>query len=55
MSDAVDLIIKARPRDIGGFEVARVLPHARRRTVGPFIFFDRMGPNDFPPGEGIAG
>jgi redox-sensitive bicupin YhaK (pirin superfamily) len=53
MTDTVDLVIKARPRDIGGFEVARVLPNARRRMIGPFIFFDRMGPNAFPPGDGI--
>ena len=46
-------IIHPRPRDIGGFEVRRVLPDARRRTLGPFIFFDHMGPAEFPPGEGI--
>jgi redox-sensitive bicupin YhaK (pirin superfamily) len=44
------MIIEQRRRDLGGFEVGRVLPHARRRMVGPFIFFDRMGPVDFPPG-----
>jgi len=43
------LIIEPRRRDLGGFEVARVLPYAKRRMVGPFIFFDHMGPVDFPP------
>src|SRR5262245_9130720 len=42
--DAIELMLVARARDIGGFEVRRALPTARRRLVGPFIFFDRMGP-----------
>lgn len=46
----IDLVIDARRRDIGGFEVGRVLPYARRRMVGPFVFFDHMGPIDFAPG-----
>ena len=46
----IDLVIEARRRDLGGFEVARVLPHAKRRMVGPFIFFDHMGPVDLPRG-----
>ena len=46
----IDLVIEQRRRDLGGFEVGRVLPFAKRRMVGPFIFFDRMGPVDFPPG-----
>ena len=46
----IELIIPQRRRDIGGFEVGRVLPVAGHRMVGPFIFFDRMGPVDFPPG-----
>ncbi len=49
----VELVINPRPRDIGGFEVRRVLPDARRRSLGPFVFFDHMGPADFAPGEGI--
>ena len=45
------LIIDKRRRDLGGgFEVGRVLPFAKRRMVGPFIFFDQMGPVDFAPG-----
>lgn len=53
MTNPVELVIKPRTRDLGGFEVARVLPYAKRRTIGPFIFFDRMGPNTFGVGEGI--
>ena len=46
----IDLVIKQRRRDLGGFEVGRVLPFAQRRMVGPFVFFDHMGPVDFAPG-----
>jgi redox-sensitive bicupin YhaK (pirin superfamily) len=52
-SDEVALVIRPRARDLGGFEVRRVLPAPERSLVGPFIFFDEMGPADFPPGEGI--
>ncbi|HSN99531.1 MAG TPA: pirin family protein [Candidatus Nanopelagicales bacterium] len=50
---AIDLVIEARPRDLGGFTVRRALPSPMRRLVGPFIFFDHMGPVDFAPGQGI--
>jgi redox-sensitive bicupin YhaK (pirin superfamily) len=46
----IELVIAQRRRDLGGFEVGRVLPFPQRRMVGPFIFFDHMGPVDFPPG-----
>ena len=53
----IDLVIPQRRRDLGGFEVGRVLPYmgaalgaAGVRMVGPFIFFDHMGPADFPAG-----
>ena len=50
----IDLVIPARRKDLGdGFEVGRVLPYARRRMVGPFIFLDHMGPVIFKPGQGI--
>lgn len=49
----VDTVIDARPRDLGGFEVRRVLPSAARRRVGPFTFFDEMGAAVFAPGQGI--
>lgn len=48
---AVDLVISKRSRDLGGgFVVGRVLPFAKRRMVGPFIFFDHLGPLDLAPG-----
>jgi redox-sensitive bicupin YhaK (pirin superfamily) len=46
----LERVIDQRRKDLGGFEVGRVLPVAERRMVGPFIFFDHMGPADFPPG-----
>ena len=46
-------VIDARARDLGGFTVGRVLPSRRRKLIGPFIFFDHMGPAAFPPGRGI--
>lgn len=47
----IDMIIEQRRRKLGGgFEVGRVLPFAKRRMVGPFIFFDHMGPLDLAPG-----
>ena len=46
----IDLVIDQRRKDLGGFEVGRVLPFARRRMVGPFVFFDHMGPAEFAPG-----
>lgn len=45
----LDLVIETRCHDLGGFQVGRVLPFRKRRMVGPFIFFDRMGPHDLPP------
>jgi redox-sensitive bicupin YhaK (pirin superfamily) len=48
----IELVIAQRRRDLGGFEVGRVLPFAKRRMVGPFIFFDHMGPVSFQPGFG---
>lgn len=47
----IELVIDQRRRDLGGgFEVGRVLPFAKRRMVGPFIFFDHFGPVDLPAG-----
>jgi redox-sensitive bicupin YhaK (pirin superfamily) len=43
-------VIDQRRRDLGGFEVGRVLPFTRRHMVGPFIFFDHIGPVTFAPG-----
>lgn len=48
----LELVIDQRRRSIGGFEVGRVLPYARRRMVGPFVYFDHMGPLELPSGVG---
>ncbi len=53
MSSCIELVIRPRKRDLGGFFVRRVLPCAERRMLGPFIFFDHIGPAVFGPGEGI--
>jgi redox-sensitive bicupin YhaK (pirin superfamily) len=50
---SVDLVIEPQEKDLGEFTVRRVLPAPERRMVGPFIFFDHMGPAEFPPGQGI--
>ena len=52
-TSVIATVIDARPRDLGGFTVRRVLPSSTRRLVGPFIFFDHMAPADFAPGQGI--
>ena len=49
----VQLLVPPRPTDLGGFSVRRLLPHRSCRAVGPFVFFDHMGPADFAPGHGI--
>lgn len=49
----IELSIEPRAKDLGGFEVRRVLPYAKRRMVGPFIFLDHMGPAQFEAGHGI--
>lgn len=53
MTAIIERKIEGRARDLGGFEVRRVLPAPRQRMVGPFIFFDQMGPTAFEPGTGI--
>jgi len=52
-ADAIDLIVVPRTVDVGHFAVRRALPHAKRRMVGPFIFFDHFGPAEFRAGQGI--
>ncbi|MEA1082066.1 pirin family protein [Marinobacter qingdaonensis] len=50
---AIELLIQPRDKDLGGFSVRRVLPTKERQMVGPWIFFDHMGPAHFPAGTGI--
>ncbi|PVE22613.1 hypothetical protein DC522_20025 [Microvirga sp. KLBC 81] len=51
--DAIETVIVPRTRDLGSFEVRRALPSAQRQMVGPFIFFDQMGPSEFLLGSGM--
>jgi redox-sensitive bicupin YhaK (pirin superfamily) len=50
---SVELVIEPQEKDLGEFTVRRVLPAPQKRMVGSFIFFDHMGPAEFPPGQGI--
>ena len=50
---SLEAIIVPRARDLGGFEVRRALPSAKRQMVGPFIFWDQMGPAIFRAGSGL--
>ncbi|RUV54190.1 MAG: pirin family protein [Mesorhizobium sp.] len=52
-SDQIELMVIPNAKDIGGFQVHRALPTARRRLVGPFIFFDRMGPAILRAGQAL--
>ena len=52
--DDIETLIVPRARDLGGFEVRRALPAPKRQMVGPFIFFDQMGPAEFIDEGGIA-
>jgi hypothetical protein len=51
--DQIELMVIPNARDIGGFQVRRALPSAKRRMVGPFIFFDRMGPALLRAGQAL--
>lgn len=51
--DPIETVIEARNRDVDGLPVRRVLPSIRRRAVGPYVFFDHMGPADLSGTEGI--
>ena len=51
--DALETVVVPRSVDLDGFSVRRALPHASRRTVGPFVFFDHLGPAEFKSGHGL--
>jgi redox-sensitive bicupin YhaK (pirin superfamily) len=51
--DLILQVLTPTSHDLGGFKVHRTLPHRERTTIGPFIFFDQMGPAHLPPGGGI--
>jgi redox-sensitive bicupin YhaK (pirin superfamily) len=46
-------LVEGKPRDLGGFTVRRVLPSLPHRSVGPFVFFDQLGPALLPAGDGV--
>jgi hypothetical protein len=50
---ALDLVVVARSHDLGGFQVRRALPTAKRRLVGPFVFLDQMGPSVLAADTGV--
>jgi redox-sensitive bicupin YhaK (pirin superfamily) len=52
-SASIELVIDGHARDLGGFTVRRVLPSMGRRLIGPFIFFDHLGPVQLPAGDGL--
>lgn len=53
MTGPIDAVVVPRTADLGGFTVRRALPSAERRSVGPFVFFDQMGPGEFLTGSGL--
>lgn len=52
-NNGLELVIEARNRDLAGITIRRVLPFYARRMVGPWIFFDHIGPVEFAPGQGM--
>lgn len=51
--DRIETIIIPKVRDLGGFQIQRALPSAHRKMVGPFVFFDHIGPAEFLKGSGV--
>ena len=52
-ADSIETVILPRTGDIGNFEVHRALPSRDRQMIGPFIFWDQMGPGEFLTGQGV--
>lgn len=53
MSTSILRILEPRTKSLGAFHVRRALPSSQQKMVGPFIFFDHIGPAEFPAGKGI--
>src|SRR3978361_1598483 len=49
----IEAVIIPRAHDVGGFQVHRALPAKEKQMIGPFIFFDQMGPGEFLTGKGL--
>lgn len=53
LGNGLELLISSRPRELGGVKIRRVLPFYSRRMIGPWTFFDHIGPIEFQPGAGL--
>jgi redox-sensitive bicupin YhaK (pirin superfamily) len=53
LPSGIEMVIVPRAHDVGGFEVHRALPAKEKQMIGPFIFFDQMGPGEFLTGTGL--
>jgi redox-sensitive bicupin YhaK (pirin superfamily) len=53
LPNGIETVILPRAHDVGGFEVRRALPAKEKQMIGPFIFFDQMGPGEFLTGQGL--
>ena len=51
--NTIELIINPKEKDLGGFHVRRSLPSVQRKMIGPWVFFDHMGPAEFAANDGI--
>lgn len=49
----IEQLLRANAREVDGFAVGRALPQVHRRSVGPFVFVDHIGPSRLPPGQGL--
>jgi len=52
-SGALETVLRGQTRDVDGFAVSRVLPALARKHLGPFCFFDHLGPSELPVGRGL--
>jgi redox-sensitive bicupin YhaK (pirin superfamily) len=52
-SSALEAVLRGHTRDVDGFSVSRILPALARKHLGPFCFFDHLGPSELPPGRGL--
>ena len=50
---AIKIVLTPKEKDLGGFTVKRSLPTRGCRSVGPWVFFDHIGPASFSPGDGV--
>src|SRR6187399_81441 len=53
LSGALESVLRGRARDVDGFAVSRILPALTQKQLGPFCFFDHLGPSELAPGRGL--